>query len=458
MLGTGKALALMLGLLMTGAYGAGVVVVGEPASEPAGASDEPLMACEQGTECNFVAIGLMVRWGFLGPHDDKGDREEPQGDGAGEGPADHDAPMVPWDGFLEVTRGGVKLVRTLLFERGGEYRFGGDDLIYPRNNQFTLEWRSSTTVHWDGILAVVVVPKMDDPMPHVTLHTDQWSRVFRAPQLIGLHARIPTDDLGHEIEINGFRVEMDRDMGEIAILKVMVRWGYLEQPEDDESAIDDPQVPENHGDDDGEYAMVPWDGFLSTTKGGVKLVRPLLFESGGDYDHGGDDLVYPRNNRFTLEWRSSTTTHWDGVLVAIAVPVRAIPEAHITLHTDQWSHVFEARQLVGLHVRIPTDDLGHEIEINGMFAGWKDSGDGAALSLEAEVLAANDDHRANDVLFTARMGDAPLPGVEIYVNDELAGVANDDGNLLVEDLGVGEYSATTTMDDLIATAEFEVGE
>ncbi len=54
--------------------------------------------------------------------------------------------MVPWDGFVKVSEGGVKLVREVRFEHGGDYRQGGDDLVYRQRERQTLGWRSSTIV------------------------------------------------------------------------------------------------------------------------------------------------------------------------------------------------------------------------------------------------------------------------------------------------------------------------
>ncbi len=457
MLVSGKAIALVVSLVLSGGYGASVLMADAPEPQYVDPVDEALDACADGRACDHVAIGLMVRWGFLPSPEEEvdGDARVPDEVDVGEEPVQdpsHDGPpMIPWDGFVEVTRGGVKAVRTLLFETGGEYRWGGDDTLYPRNNRLTVEWRSSTTVHWDGVLLLLVVPKMDDPMPHVTLHTEPWSHVFEAAQLLGLHVRIPVTPLGHEIEINGFPVERDGDRNDVAVIRMMVRWGYLPQPEG--AAPEAADVPEEE-----KYAMVPWDGFLQTTKGGIKLLETLLFETGGAYENGGDDFVYPRNNRLTLEWRSSTTTHWDGIVAAIVVPVHAVPEAHVTLHTEQWSHVFMARHLVGLHARIQTDDLGHEIEINGKLVTRDRPGEDDGFRLMAKVIAADEDGAFNDVVLRATLDREPLAGVAVYLNEALAGETNDDGVLLVKDLTPGEYAAAATHGDQSAATTFEVGE
>src|SRR3990172_4965227 len=370
---TAKGLAAALGLLLMGGYGVSMnTTPADPLGDPT-APDVPDDGVDlppgdvaidrdgkdPGCGCrdHGFLIGFMARWGYL---PDRNNTDEPdwstevspaESDGFSPPPEDPEGrfDMVPWDGFLQVTDGGVRLVRTLLFERGGDYRLGGDDLVYRQRNRLALEWRSSTTVHWDGILAVLAVP-MDRPVPHVTFHTDQWSRIFEAPNLPGLHLRVPTDRLGHEVEIRAFPVQRDCDRGgDFAVIQLRLRWGFLDPVEGR----------------DAQPPAIPWDGFVEATKGAVQFREALLFERGGEYRFGMDDLVYPQTNRLTVEWRSSTLPYWDGIVVAVLVPLDAMPEAHVTLHTDQWSHVFEAHQLVGLDRVIPTDGLGHEIEIHG---------------------------------------------------------------------------------------------
>jgi len=389
MLGLEKVAALVFTLALAGGgYGIGTLVteahsVNEDSSAPV--QDDHALPnlledlspeeerCRTGERCPLVFIGLFVRWGLLEPP--RRNRSLPEGavtlppseivEGVPilDDPQDGRFPMVPWDGFLQVTRGGVRLVRTVLFESGGEYRNGADDFIYARNNRLTLEWRSSTTSHWDGVLAVLAIPRMNDPVPHVTLHTDQWSHIFEAPELLGLHRRVPVDRMGHEIEINGFAVNMDREHGEVAVFRMMIRWGFL----DNRTRAEDPapSLPRDgwNGLDGRDCPATPWDGFLATTKGRIGDAAPVLFEGGGRYCLGEDDRLYPRENPLVVEWRSSTLPHWDGVMAVIAVPIGAVQQAHITVHTDQWSRIFDARDLVDLHLRVPTDRLGHEIEI-----------------------------------------------------------------------------------------------
>ncbi|UCE74786.1 MAG: hypothetical protein JSV56_03540 [Methanomassiliicoccales archaeon] len=117
--------------------------------------------------------------------------------------------MIPWDGSVFVGCGRVELIRPLFFERDGKYEHGGDDLIFKKNSKSEIQFRSSTTVHWDGIVVRIIVPE-NRPQTHVAIHTAQWSGVFDVEILGSLHERFFINDLGDEIEINGFEVEKER--------------------------------------------------------------------------------------------------------------------------------------------------------------------------------------------------------------------------------------------------------
>jgi len=356
-----KVFALVLGLAVTGVLGSGVAGdAGFPEGDVRGDEEiteavfEEALRCGDGDGCRYVAIGLFLRWGLLPPVRNGtggGNRSavDLPSEEAREEMLDRDLPVIRWDGFVQVTRGGARLVRTVEFERG--------DLVYPRNNRLTVEWRSATQPHWDGLILLLVVPRQTDPVPHVTIHTEPWSHVFDAPDLIGLHRRFPVTRLGHEIEINGFRVERDMDRGgDVAVFAFGVRWGFLDGRNCTRGgSVGAEALPSTEDIDSDRCPAVRWDGFLATTKGGVRLVQPLLFERG--------DLVYPQNNRLVLEWRSATQPHWDGILAVVAVPLGEVPQAHVTFHTDPWSHIFELRELVGGSLRVTVDRLGHEVEI-----------------------------------------------------------------------------------------------
>jgi len=99
-------------------------------------------------------------------------------------------------------------------------------------------------------------------------------------------------------------------------------------------------------------APVDWDGSLGTTDGGVHLARTIRFER--------DDRVLPQTNRSLLEWTSTTTVNWDGILAVLRI---ADPNATVTLTTTQVSFTWTARELPGLHLIQAVDRAGHAIEV-----------------------------------------------------------------------------------------------
>ncbi len=260
--------------------------------------------------------------------------------------------MVPWDGFVKVGDGGVKLIREVLFEHGGDYRMGGDDKVFPQRERDQLGWRSSTTVHWDGLIMGILAP---GPDVRIAFNTLQWSKTFTVRELVGLHIRVPVDRLGHEIELRGFLVRPpprpDCVDGMVKV-SMMVRWGNLDEREDPEER-EIPEMSEREV-ENGEF--VPWNGFIQVTMGGVVLRGVLDWERGGDFRKGEDDFVHPRENRLTIEWRSSTYDDWDGIIVNMCLPLRGGPMPHVTIHTDQWSHVFGLDELRGLNEEYEIED------------------------------------------------------------------------------------------------------
>ncbi|UCH89000.1 MAG: hypothetical protein JSV49_12335, partial [Thermoplasmata archaeon] len=110
-------------------------------------------------------------------------------------------------------------------------------------------------------------------------------------------------------------------------------------------------------------ALAKWDGFIQVTKGHIIPIRTVAFEMKGEYEMGCDDYLYPQENPLTVEWRASTIPCWDGLIVLIAVPEKAEPAPHVTIHTAKWESVFTFRELVDFHEIYTVDDLGNEVEI-----------------------------------------------------------------------------------------------
>lgn len=140
-----------------------------------------------------------------------------------------------------------------------------------------------------------------------------------------------------------------KESREVTALVLKVRWGY----------IDDSR---NHSSD----AMVPWNGFIQTTSGSIKVLKLLRFDQGGNYSNGGNDKLLSRTERNVVQWRSSTTTNWDGVVVAITLPERKqANNTYVTIYLTQWNKIYKIGELVNINVTIQIDRLGHAIEIQG---------------------------------------------------------------------------------------------
>ena len=235
---------------------------------------------------------------------------------------------VDWDGSLSTTNGTVRLVRTLRFER--------DDHVLPQTNRTAISWESTTTVNWDGILAVLRLP-VARPLPQVTLTTTQVSFTWNASELPGLHVYEQVDRAGHAIEVRGFLVSPPPCY--CAAFKVGMRWGNLT----------------SNG--TGGGADTNWNGFAQITYGVVGLARPMSFER-------GDYLLLPMN-LVTVSWRSNTgSADWDGVALGAIVPLRAYNDTYVTVHAGAFTHVFTLAELVGDH----TYDMGggNQVEIRAV--------------------------------------------------------------------------------------------
>jgi hypothetical protein len=136
---------------------------------------------------------------------------------------------------------------------------------------------------------------------------------------------------------------------EVTALVLKVRWGYFDEKE-------------RHASD----AMVPWDGFIETTRSGIKVLKLLRFDQGGNYSNGGDDRLIRGTAPNVVQWKSSTTTNWDGIIVAMRPPERKeTNDTYVTIYLTQWTKVYKISELIDINVTIPVDTLGHAIEIQG---------------------------------------------------------------------------------------------
>lgn len=270
---------------------------------------------------------LTGRWASL---------SEDGGGFAGHGIAAPSLRPVSWDGFLHTSDGGVRVVRTIRWEGARDREFDGEDRVLRQRERSTIEWLSTTTVNWDGLLFELRIPKAR-PAPHVVLHTDQASFRWEASELIGLHVREAVDRLGHEIEIRGFLIERHRDR-DVGRLGIGIRWGLL-----DGTGRDDPT-----GD------RTPWDGAARISDGGLLVRYAFSFERG--------DVILPREDRQSVRWETSTTTGWDGVLLVALVPLDEVPDATFTVKAGAFEHEFPLRDLPGRYL-FDVGSEGHQVEV-----------------------------------------------------------------------------------------------
>ena len=137
-------------------------------------------ALERHTGAGYARIQIGIRWGNLSSPD---------------GADDLARTSMTWDGFAQITTGGLIVERTLSFERG--------DSLLPRNNRLTVVWQSTTTSGWDGIVMVGLVPLDHAGGTYFTVHAGGFTHVFTLGDLPGDH----TFDAGNgnQVEVRAVR-------------------------------------------------------------------------------------------------------------------------------------------------------------------------------------------------------------------------------------------------------------
>ena len=125
---------------------------------------------------DFARFSVHMRWGNLS---DRDGIDEPS------------RTSMVWDGFAQVTYGGIVVERVLSFERG-------DFLLRP-DNRVTVSWVSGTTTGWDGLVVLVLVPLVHLGDAHFTVHAGAFSHVFAMRELYSLQESFPVRGGGFEI-------------------------------------------------------------------------------------------------------------------------------------------------------------------------------------------------------------------------------------------------------------------
>lgn len=141
----------------------------------------PAIALDSLVDGKRDIYALMLRWGQL------------EGDSASTTPTD-------WSGSLELTYGGIVVRNLIRFEQGQDY------IVRPRTSRTLLEWVSVTTVHYDGILVLVVDPPVDpDSVPgpnQLVLTLPGYTRTFTMEELSSLAEIVDIDAAGNQLAIN----------------------------------------------------------------------------------------------------------------------------------------------------------------------------------------------------------------------------------------------------------------
>lgn len=110
-----------------------------------------------------------------------------------------------WSGSLQLTYGGIAVRRLIRFEHGRDY------IVRPRASRALLEWVSFTTVHFDGLLVLIVDPvdsNSDRPSNTLVLTMPQYSRAFSMDELTSLEEIVDIDASGNQLAINARKLDL----------------------------------------------------------------------------------------------------------------------------------------------------------------------------------------------------------------------------------------------------------
>jgi len=137
-------------------------------------------AIERHPASGYAKIQIGMRWGNLTSRD---------------GADDLSRTSTSWDGFAQITVGGLAVERLLSFERG--------DSVLPRQNRVTVVWQSATTTGWDGLVVIALVPLDYAESAYFTIHAGSFNHVFTLRELPGDHTFDAGD--GNQVEVRAVR-------------------------------------------------------------------------------------------------------------------------------------------------------------------------------------------------------------------------------------------------------------
>ena len=132
-------------------------------------------------ECAKFAVGL--RWGNLSSN------------GTGTRGGDE----TNWNGFAQITYGGLDVFHVVSFERTD------GDLLLPRDNRVTVSWLSNTDpADWDGVGLGAIVPLRALNVTYFTVHAGDFTHVFTLRELLGHHVFDVGN--GNQVEVRAARL------------------------------------------------------------------------------------------------------------------------------------------------------------------------------------------------------------------------------------------------------------
>lgn len=255
-----------------------------------------------------------------------------------------------------------------------------------------------------------------------------------------------------------------------------IRWGYLDE-----------RMHENN-------ELICWNGGIFIARGNLKLIKPLLFEKSKNYD---GDLIYPQIFPNLLLWKSSTTVHWDGVLVHLNQinhpPIKYHEkeknddckkrewkeeewnddgererkekehnfkeelQIFVIIYTPHWKGIFTPEELRNIDEVIKIDDLGHEISLKSGNKPTKEKEEKPHIFVDVEIFAKEDKIK-NDVVINAFLKDLPVAHAKVLIDDEYFGETNEKGYPEISNLPPGEHYAYVTNGEFFGETKFFIVE
>ncbi len=104
--------------------------------------------------------------------------------------------------------------------------------------------------------------------------------------------------------------------------------------------------------------QVNWDGFASITRGKLGIMKAILFER-----NQNDRIVLPRTDRRTVQWTSTTVTHFDGIVLVIVDKDTLNVPGEFTFSTNFYSKTFRFDELDSLQLVETVTPQGHQVSI-----------------------------------------------------------------------------------------------